>query len=718
MRPHNGFLKATALLIVASMACNLTGKAASVPPEASGGLTVNATPSASADAPSEAPILNPDDIPAGDYYEALLARVESGEWTYEEGLLAILRTFAGTAADPLADVELGEREGTGVIREARRYLREGEDPAVRAEIEELLAVIMPSPDRLREYSKPEGDARRGYPGLAAPAMADPKCEDLYKAGFPSGQNIICYLVAQAPMGSGGVDVYYPADWASDPTSKAYSNAALAAALDAWQVYKSFGAMGSVGVVFAMLQSGGPTSLAEVPSEGGDVPCLIVVYPLALSSYSAGGSGASGIDGFKQTIAHEMFHCFQGWNYPKHFDDWALQRWWGEGSADYFSNLVYPSVNKEWNRFPYFVIRSADKTIFQMAYENTLFFQFLEKKIQPQGLISLFHLLPTGKPQSEHQKILSEYAGMSEYWHEFGRAIIDQKMVDTSGAAIPAGWLPEYWTDRVGILATQPYDMPGRDFVLTRYDVALGGGLGYHVQVGQTDVEILHAARTMAGPPWAPVAIDRDTGCARYAVLVTSLGTSTTPRTFQVKAVVDQPKEGGVCDACVLGRWRMTHESYVNLFQTVTEEAEDLPVSNLVTTGDMELEARSDGTLLAEAMPFAVQTLGSSPGLFGEDLDIVITIQFSGTSQMDFLAMEGELVTTLVSPGIQTKSQAEIGGQVVEGLLEDAFMSPFGSGPEGALYHFIYKCSPTELLLTSTEAIYQGEPWVYKKIAQP
>jgi hypothetical protein len=726
MRTRTRLLTPLAGLIAFALACSL-GAPAAIPQASTTGTGSTPDAPSTTEAPNSgsggdpegpAPIDSPEDLPPGDYYEAMMAEVDSGLWTYEEGLLSVLRAAAGRGEDPFAQTELGEREFTGVIREARRYLREGEDPAVRAEIDELLGVIVPSPDRLQEYSRPEGESRRGYPGLAAPAMTNPKCEDLYTAGFPPDQDIICYLVAQAPMGAEGVDVYYPADWASDPGSKAFADAAKTAVLDAWKTYKPFGTMGSVGVVFAMLQSGGASSLAEVPSESGDVSCLIVIYPLALTKYTPGGSGASGIDGFKQTVAHEMFHCFQGWNYPEHFDDWSAQRWWGEGSAEYFSNLVYPAVNKEWNRFPYFIYKSANQSIFQMAYENTLFFQFLEKKIQPQGLISLFHLLPTGQPHLAHMKMLSEYAGMSDYWHEFGRAIIDQKLVDTSGAAIPASWLPDYWTDKVGILATQAYDLPARDFVLTRYDVALGGGLGYHLQAGTSDDEVLPAARPIVAPPWTGVKIDRDAGCARYAVLVTSLGTSGVPRTFKIDAVVDQPNQGGVCDTCVLGRWRMSHQSYSDIFQTVTQGAEALPVDNLLTSGDLELEARSDGTLLAEALPFGVQTIGSTPGLAGESIPLTITVQFSGSSLLDYLAMEGEFLTTLVSPGIQTKSQADLGGQVIEGLLDDAFLAPFGAGPEGAQSHFTYTCTPTELRMWATEPIYDDEPWIYQKVPQP
>jgi hypothetical protein len=463
-------------------------------------------------------------------------------------------------------------------------------------------------------------------------------------------------------------------------------------------------------VFALVEDSQPTTLAMVPTTGGEGECLIVVYPFALQVYSGTGLG---IPGFKQTVAHEMFHCFQGWNYPEQFDEWAMQRWWGEGSAEYFSNLVYPTTNKEWTRRNSFAENSADVPVFAMAYENTFFFQFLEDKIGPQGLISLFHLLPTAQPLTAHMAVLSGYPGMSDYWHEFGRAVIDDAVPDTGGGTIP---FPDYWTSKVGVAKTDTYDLPTQDFVLTRYDVALGGGLGYHVQVGQTDVEVLSGARPLATPGWTPVAIDRDAGCARYTVLVTSAGSQTAKRTFQLDAKVDQPNEGGVCDTCVLGRWRMTHESYIAAFQAVTAGAEGLPVSQILTVGDMELEMRSDGTMVGEAMPFSVMTMGGIPSATGDPIYTEITVTFDGITEMTYLAMEGEMVMTVVMAGTEVKSVVNLGGQEFENPagLDTPML---GSGAPGSQQHFTYTCSPTELQLVGTDFAYLtgGTPWVFKKV---
>jgi hypothetical protein len=52
---------------------------------------------------------------------------------------------------------------------------------------------------------------------------------------------------------------------------------------------------------------------------------------------------------KQAIAHEMYHCVQGFsiNNKSHKINWT-----NEGSAQYMSNIVFPNINMEWPGLEY------------------------------------------------------------------------------------------------------------------------------------------------------------------------------------------------------------------------------------------------------------------------------------------------------------------------------------------------------------------------------
>lgn len=663
--------------------------------------------------PREVP-LGPETIPPGDYYEVMQEKVEAGEWTTEEGLLAILRALAGQADDPLTGTEMIGREVTGVVLEAQQYVEEGPDAAVRSDLQSLLQVTLPTAERLLPYSQPAPESRGGVPGLGSPALTNPLCVDLYSAGFPSGPAITCYLFQQIPLlGGHFAQVFIPAEWNSTQTEYKIAQATVAAVVDSFNEYNHYGVQQDVLVVFALLDNAQVDTLAaRIPTPTDQDQCLIVVYPLGVQTAA---TDPNGVPGFKQTIAHEMFHCFQMWNYPDH-KDYMNQRWWKEGSAEYFSNLVYPTTNGEWDHFPGFVEGSSATSIFNMAYENTLFFQFLEGSIGPQGMIQAFHTLPAGQPITAHIAAVSTWPNISDTWHDFGRAVIGNTMLDTSGEKIS---LDQAWSGAIQVKQTGVYDLPTQDFTLVRYQLVLGGGQGYHVSVAHTDGEILDATRPSTGGDWGPVTIDRETGCATYYVLPSSSGGTTETRTYQLNGVVDQPAAAGsVCDACVVGRWRMTHASYLTMFNAMMADAGEAAPDVAGTSGDLELGFGNDGLVAAQAMPFSVQTIGSMPDAQGNTVSSEITITFSGGDLMNYLAMDGQLFLETVTPGISMKMLVNLGGQEFEAPITSGDVPIFGGGSPGAPSEYGYICSADHLTLIPLDhpELYKGYVWEFDKVS--
>jgi hypothetical protein len=89
--------------------------------------------------PSEPP-------PPSGVTDAFQAKVDAWGWTYEDGLVPSLRMFAGEALlSDLFPEPPANLEGFGVVREAQRYLRAGDDDAAKAESERLLDILAPPP---------------------------------------------------------------------------------------------------------------------------------------------------------------------------------------------------------------------------------------------------------------------------------------------------------------------------------------------------------------------------------------------------------------------------------------------------------------------------------------------------------------------------------------------------------------------------------------------
>ncbi len=83
------------------------------------------------------------------YADNLLEKVEDGEWTLGEGLVATLQAFVGErdVAEVLRHQELLTYEGTGVFDMARDYLEDGPDPEAQSEVARLVRRLEFSVER-------------------------------------------------------------------------------------------------------------------------------------------------------------------------------------------------------------------------------------------------------------------------------------------------------------------------------------------------------------------------------------------------------------------------------------------------------------------------------------------------------------------------------------------------------------------------------------------
>jgi hypothetical protein len=142
----------------------------------------------------------------------------------------------------------------------------------------------------------------------------------------------------------------------------------------------------------------PRADADLVEALSDESCSVFIYPASLGDTVAG---------FQQVIAHELFHCFQAFNFDVRgsYLAYPASAWWVEGSATYFSNVAYPAVNLEWEHTGEFDSRSRTVALTQMSYEATFFFQHLGNTIGNKAIIGLLDTLPVGGDEASHQAAL-------------------------------------------------------------------------------------------------------------------------------------------------------------------------------------------------------------------------------------------------------------------------------------------------------------------------
>jgi hypothetical protein len=462
-------------LLLASWACGLPGNRATVGPPSP---TPPPTP-----APQSWEEIQPPP-PAG-LVDALQAQVDTGALTHEQAIVSGLQILAGEL-DPAAALDEAPTsfEGSGVAFDAQRYLLFGTDEPTKAEITRLLPLLAPPPEVLLPYSVIESAARPGGARLARP-YAQQECADLYANGFPPGPTVECFVVRQAELGSSTIQAFLPSAEQPEGYTPAFADAAMQAVTDALGVYSTLEVPGrpivlkDIQVVFSLLGTARGTTLASVPTDPGQEPCQIILFPLAIAV------SEEDMSGFKQTVAHEVFHCFQVWNFPAlaHNARWGVQDWWGESTATYFSNVVYPQANDEWRWIEDWSYNSAATPLVYNSYDNFGFFQDLANRIGNDGVLELIQTLEPAADEDEaaQEALLAAFPGIEDLFIEYAVAYMDGTIADASGATIPTA--PAIVLPMFHIDAADDTLIPfgASPFTITRYGVTFGSRQAYDLQ---------------------------------------------------------------------------------------------------------------------------------------------------------------------------------------------------------------------------------------------
>lgn len=614
MRARN-LLAALSLMSLAALACGLAGGEVGTPPSA-------AAPTPSAELPS----IEEPELEAVSLLEAVTADVEAGSAGEAQGVITGLRYLVGELS--LGDVSGGapllSRAGTGVVRLAQIRLDEGAyAESDRVEIERLLAILVPSRETLEQISRP-ATASRSSPGLAAPEprpLAEP-CRDLWASGFtlPFAE---CLEHRQFTVGDRTYRLHYPSYWTTGHAGLALLEPAFEALSESVRLYNGLGdqPVMSTDVVFMDLDllardaATGETvrdpsvyAAALYPAESsaplpGSTSCRVGVFP----------SGLEDEDVLRQTLAHELFHCYEYTNLR--FEEFASRQagseWWVEGSAEFFGSVVYADLDVEFEYLPDFRSRSANRSLLAMDYDAYPFFLYLAREggLGLEGVIRLLESMPEAAGGMEaEQQVLAGLDGIEEAFHEFGRAYLDRELKDYSGRPLPLdptegpratfglgpgeGFLPA-----VGPFRLKHYRLRFDDDVRFVLNPTIEG----------TGKHGLRAEGTRGG--WGNIPAELNTSCAEtdYILLVTgAVAPGTEALSLVLTTLGERVDEEVGCDECLLGTWELDNASYLAhmgglwpliigglpAFGLPTDGAEVHPTG---VFGSMQITFKQDGT---------------------------------------------------------------------------------------------------------------------------
>lgn len=673
MKPYPKiFLHLFLIVGLAIIACAMTPDKPlpTLTPTLAPAATVAATPSATA---------STELTPGINIAHWIKDQTKAGKFTREQGLVAALQIAAGeNPAISLPATGNKFEGGTDVIRLARDYVKVGQDPKTKTEMQRLLNIIFPSNAILEKYSVKATAAIPENPFKLASLMPEVNYQDdclmFWRNGFPTGAapGGTCFEYRGGDVGGSRYRIFYPASWRGNRAPEVVRAMdrlpqTEQALRDTLTAYTRLGTFRNVNVIFSGLiySDAGVNAGAytNVPTE--TEPCPLVLYAPIFQLPEAY---------FKQTIAHELFHCFQHWNFPQQTDviGTEAENWWVEGTAEYFSNVVYPDTNYEYRFINDFDTRSSRESILQMEYENFLFFQFLAHTIQHRGIFDLIRTLPTSGGEAEQLTALSRYPQMNVYFQSFALSYIDRNIRDTtaSGALIPVN--PVLGTPLEITAAATPTLVGASSFVIGRKVIRFAPNKGFAMQVRPSDDRGRSTARTVESHSWGALPVSIGCGDANRNYIV--VATTTTPNDIHlVNANITVTQDNCLptptpAPGCMVGRWAISAIDYAQVSRAAMLSQMPAGGTNEVTlmgaTGNASYLLNADGTgqfspnQLAQTYRFNFGTAGR-----GAIQDGIVKVMLNGVIPFQYTVTPTSLMVNNATGSLTAQIEMNIGGAI-------------------------------------------------------
>ena len=629
--------------------------------------------------------------------------VELGLWAEVEGMLTVFGYLMGQAektAVPRID-DVGEWALTGLLRSFRDKIAAGELTAEQiAEYDAYYKILLPSAESLELFSEPEGTETGGMkpPGLAALASQS-DCSTMSSTGFPAEDHAgrACFKYTEFEHEGVKHRVYYPIGSEEEQKNiKSYADTIQTALKDSVNTFEPFGTLRSVHILvrpqLARETEDSITLAHQIPMSSSSTTCNLVFFKGSFTSTST-----ENLDELKQTTAHEIFHCFQDWNFTT--APYDTHQWWLEGSAEYFSNLVYPLTDDEHRYFGDFSTKSTKTPVTDMAYENAVFFQHLGTRLGDDGLISLLKKFTGGK--SDHIRAMAGIENMDGIFNEFVVLLMSRGVPDTST-------LSTYVFNKIKVTKVvrideeKPYSFEPAPFVAARYSLRFKKERLFEQENEETKIRHSAVEKGLHNvfTNWSSMPEELRTECDKkvtYLLAATAVETSA-----EYKLEVNKVEEAS-CDPCLLGTWDIDPEKYATFMEGLMTQfggAEAAGISiDITITGHNYVQFMDDGRFTTQRDAFGMQF--NVPGM--GPINNVTNSSGSGRYTAD-----GEILTAVTLNDVISDVSGNINmGGGVEGsfLIEEGSSTFFGGGTsvtiddDGGLNNGVEKPDPVGYVCT-------------------
>lgn len=329
-------------------------------------------------------------------------------------------------------------------------------------------------------------------------------------------------------------------------------------------------------------------------------CIIRLSSATLEQLTVDKKYTGALAATESAIAHEVFHCVQGWNYREQMlpDE---GRWWVEGTATLFATLVYDGSARMAEVSKKFVDTIATVPLTRQPYNSAYFFAWLWGE-NPEDVIKLMAAMPASGGEAAQQAAV--YDLLRDQLDTFARAAVDGLVKDVAGNVLPS---PQPTTTET-FESTRSVDLGVFPFELFYHELEFKNGI---YNFGADTANNLYN-RNAEAKAWENASrFWAEGGCGktlRYYLVGMRGEQGTQKIKFTAERIsgectecVELPKR----EQCVVGQWRINNESLVGAIAQYLGESVEL----MTVSGFGGMNARKDGThsfvfnnLLVEGKP--------------------------------------------------------------------------------------------------------------------
>ncbi|MFT3810467.1 MAG: hypothetical protein QM698_11160 [Micropepsaceae bacterium] len=540
------------------------------------------------------------------------------------------------------------------------------------------------------------------PAQAAPPLAD--CSTaafgLASAGADAGWS--CEELGRREVAAGGgVIVRVLHDATTDANLvKQHGEVLLEAAVQALGVYRDSGVpftFNNISIVLIDPANTGKLKWSErIGDHAADASAL--TYPtdciVRFEPTMQDGSVADGpIATMQFTVAHEVFHCVQGWSFT---DAYKLHRkgadWWVEGSAEFFAHLAFesPEIAKVWGDM-FKADWPQSEPLTRMKYAAFVFFAWLWGE-GPDAMAGFFAGLNSSYEGEEAQQNALRKAVSDEQLTHFVEAYMG------SGISLPKGTarFQGTWDESQTIQGDSELSYESLPFQIEVDDLNFKSGVYNVFGNGALDWSI-----RIDGGDWQPFDPMQEIDACDKTVNVKVARLRVNRERAKI-SVTRQPKGCEPCltlekkEQCFVGTWKLSDQAILDM---LTGWTRNKTMTWDTSSGEAFIKFDKDGRMF---MQFADFTIGGTDTrqVNEREMTTIMTVHIDGIDESRWTSGGGRLASCKESEQIELTSTVEI--------VDIAKTSMTHTGLMGN-QTFAAQCSGSELIL-----VYEGDVGDHEK----